>query len=96
MGKRLSKLESQRKENEEATYASIGAAFVKLLRDESAPKRKRETALRLAHWLHLNMFTAQEAWFFVDNTGLIFDPALDQLYPKADDEPSALDDDVRF
>jgi len=76
MGKRLSKLERQRKEYEDAAYASIGAAFVKLLRDENAPKRKRETALKLADWLHLNKLTKDEARFFMVNTGIVFDSDL--------------------
>ena len=84
-------------EEEESAYALIGAAFVKLLRDETAPKEKREAALKLAsYWLLENGLPAKEALFIVDNTGLIFDPVFDPLFPKASENPSTWGDDVPF
>jgi len=91
MGKRMSR--------QEAAFASIGAAFVKLLRDESAPKRKRDSAWKLADWLHLNKLTADEAHFFMINTGVVFDSDLlpDPNYQPPHDYPRPeLDDDIPF
>lgn len=96
MVERLSELERQRKENEESAYALIGAAFAKLLRDKTAPRREREAALKLAYWLYENRLDAGEALFFLDNTGFIVDPVFDPLYPKASDDPSTWGDDVPF
>jgi hypothetical protein len=92
MGKRMSR--------QEAAFASIGAAFVKLLRDDGAPKRKRDVAWRLADWLHLHKLTDDEAHFFMVNTGIVFDSDLllrDQNYQPPHDYPRPeLDDDIPF
>ena len=100
MGKRLSKLERQWQEKQETAFASIGAAFVKLLQDDGAPKRKRDAAWKLADWLHLNKLTADEARFFMVNTGIVFDSDLlleDPNYQEPHDYPRPeLDNDIPF
>jgi hypothetical protein len=108
MGKRLTNRERQAQEREDAAFALMGTAFVKLLRS-AAPEHEEISAKAydLADWLHLHIFTDEEANEFMTNTGWVFDsdlrlddrlrdlPALPSTKTKLADG-TELDDDIPF
>jgi len=71
---------------EAKAIAMLGDAFVKLLEDKRPEfAEQRDTAWKMADWLHLHMFTDEQAAEFMDATGIVFDsdnPPEEYLYPQ--------------
>lgn len=99
--KRTTKLQRARMAREDAAFALMGAAFVRLLRGVSpvCADEVRPKAIEVADWVHLYMLTKDEANEFMVTTGWVFDSDLlpDPNFKEPLDYPRpALDEEIPF